>query len=373
MRITRRFHPVGQGAFYSEVINVTEKNKNKTFCTVYDCGTSTRGNSLSHSIQNSGLPEEINILFISHFDKDHISGVEELLKNHKVKNIFIPFLSKTQELYFRILFMVISIRPSISIYFIKADEDAKEENSEEEEEGNRSIKYQVISISHSMRICSRIIPYWKYKLFYSKGENSQTKLVNTDVKSLEDYFKIEKIKTEKDFKNKTPEELERLLKKCNEKIGEDRRNRYCLCVLSTPININTRWVFYPINSWRNCCDYIKYFWQKRSPSCLYLGDSSLKAQKTRNKLAKELLSYYESELELIETIQVPHHGSCENHNINFYEELHNLKFAVCSFGLGNTHRHPRAQVVKDIVIRGYCFISVTQSLCSEYIQVYEEL
>ena len=370
MRITRRFHPVGQGAFYSEVINVDKK----MFCAVYDCGTLTRGNSLSHSIQNSGLPEEIDILFISHFDKDHISGVEELLRNHKVKNIFIPFLSKTQELYFRILFKVISIRTSVSIYFIEADEDAKEENSGDEDVREESdIKYQIISISQSIKICSKIITYWKYNLFYSEGENSQKKSVNTDIKSLEDYFKIEKIETEKDLKNKPPKELERLLKECNGKIGQDRRNRYCLCVLSTPININTRWGFCCINSWRNYCNFIKYPRQERSPSCLYLGDSSLKDQKNRKNLIEKLLSDHKDKLDLIETIQVPHHGSDKNHNTNFYKKLHNLKFAVCSFGLGNGHKHPSVQVVKDIVIQGYCFISVTQSPCSEYIQVYEQL
>ena len=79
MKLIRTFHPIGQGAFYSErhIFTTTE------FTVVYDCGSSTiKGKKLETKI-NSSFPENqiIDILFISHFHADHINGIE-YLKNH---------------------------------------------------------------------------------------------------------------------------------------------------------------------------------------------------------------------------------------------------------------------------------------------------
>lgn len=63
--IQRIFHPIGQGAFYSE--------RHNNFNFVFNCGN-WRNTKLSDQVarQSFNKDEVIDILFISYFDFDHI-------------------------------------------------------------------------------------------------------------------------------------------------------------------------------------------------------------------------------------------------------------------------------------------------------------
>ena len=65
----RTFHPVGQGAFYSE--------RHSNFNIVYDCGT-TSPRRARRVVEKAFKDEVVDILFISHFDSDHISSIPDL-------------------------------------------------------------------------------------------------------------------------------------------------------------------------------------------------------------------------------------------------------------------------------------------------------
>lgn len=86
MNIPRIIHPVGQGAFYSEMLWNRYDGKERTV--VYDCGS---GNSKEipkgfyqeldwhrapHDDEQNRKPP-IDILFISHFDAGHVHGVKQ--------------------------------------------------------------------------------------------------------------------------------------------------------------------------------------------------------------------------------------------------------------------------------------------------------
>lgn len=93
-RLTRTIHPVGQGAFYTEVFAYGE---DKTFTMVYDCGTETATADLKIPLERQiddfkkGI-KQIDLLFISHLHKDHISGIDRLLDGIKVCKTIIPML-----------------------------------------------------------------------------------------------------------------------------------------------------------------------------------------------------------------------------------------------------------------------------------------
>lgn len=89
--VLRTFHPVGHGAFYSEkhLCGGTES------CIVYDCGTLEKKNLVDTVAKDAFSDDEvIDILFISHFDKDHVSLVPELrpFQNRKIKKVVLPLL-----------------------------------------------------------------------------------------------------------------------------------------------------------------------------------------------------------------------------------------------------------------------------------------
>ncbi|MGX2956254.1 MBL fold metallo-hydrolase [Ursidibacter arcticus] len=85
------FWAVGQGLFSSGKVL---SGGNTAFSWVYDCGSVKKSRSnLMNSIKQmrSCYPDNIDLVVLSHFDEDHISGVAELLKNKQVKYLVIPY------------------------------------------------------------------------------------------------------------------------------------------------------------------------------------------------------------------------------------------------------------------------------------------
>ena len=88
IEMIRTFHPVGQGAFYSEEFSHDGK---VVFRVVYDCGCINRKEAMARGqavveecIRNWKEHCQIDYLFISHFDYDHVSLL------HVFKNANIP-------------------------------------------------------------------------------------------------------------------------------------------------------------------------------------------------------------------------------------------------------------------------------------------
>lgn len=91
--VTRTFHPVGHGAFYTEKHMID----GDPFTIVYDCGSmSPKKIDLKNMVEKFFTEDQpiIDILFISHFDEDHINGIE-FLKNHcNIKRVVMPLLDE---------------------------------------------------------------------------------------------------------------------------------------------------------------------------------------------------------------------------------------------------------------------------------------
>ena len=93
-KIIRTFHPVGQGAFYSERFFVNGQS-NARFNVVYDCGAGYGYVTKAQKVvsQSFNTDDDIDYLFLSHLDYDHISLVRFLKQNvRRVKNIVMPFM-----------------------------------------------------------------------------------------------------------------------------------------------------------------------------------------------------------------------------------------------------------------------------------------
>jgi hypothetical protein len=92
---TYNFHPVGQGLFASGAIYSSEGHSPR-FVWVYDCGTSSAQTLLMQRQADFREQYEgrgyLNLVTISHFDKDHISGIPSLLSAHRVDTVLLPFL-----------------------------------------------------------------------------------------------------------------------------------------------------------------------------------------------------------------------------------------------------------------------------------------
>ena len=103
------FWNVGQGLFSSGHIQMGDA---LAFHWVYDCGTSSSQKLIQNAVNkyNSNKSQgDIDLLVLYHFDKDHISGVKELLKNRrKIKRWVVPYYPLWQRL---VIALLLDIQP----------------------------------------------------------------------------------------------------------------------------------------------------------------------------------------------------------------------------------------------------------------------
>lgn len=98
-----QFEPVGQGLFAWGCIHQTKDDALK-FTWVYDCGTTSKQNLVNDAIgryeSHLGSRRKIDLLTISHFDADHISGMAELIKKFEIGTLLLPYTDLKQRLIY---------------------------------------------------------------------------------------------------------------------------------------------------------------------------------------------------------------------------------------------------------------------------------
>lgn len=95
------FHPVGQGLFASGAV-YEHHQPSWVFSWVYDCGSSSGKRFVERELQrlvDTNAPRKrIDLLTLSHFDRDHISGVCDLLRQFAVDALLLPYMPLGQRL-----------------------------------------------------------------------------------------------------------------------------------------------------------------------------------------------------------------------------------------------------------------------------------
>ena len=96
-----KFHNVGQGLFYSGNLKLDGETK-QPFNFVYDCGALYGEKKwLTDAIHDyKRLTKYINLLMLSHFDEDHINGLDLLLTEVTVDTVLIPYFTFVDRLRF---------------------------------------------------------------------------------------------------------------------------------------------------------------------------------------------------------------------------------------------------------------------------------
>ncbi|MEE0026462.1 MAG: MBL fold metallo-hydrolase, partial [Atopobiaceae bacterium] len=102
-----RFHPVGQGLFYTGLLS---RVGGGSFSFVYDCGTMSDQQFLRREIDDFKLllphasrrTRRLDLLVVSHMHDDHVSGLEYLLENLEVDTVVIPCTDQVTSLLARL-------------------------------------------------------------------------------------------------------------------------------------------------------------------------------------------------------------------------------------------------------------------------------
>lgn len=341
--MTRTIHPVGQGAFYSE--RFFDNERQTVFLAVYDCGSQNKKKLKNYINHYFSEGETIDLLFISHLDEDHVSGIQFLLERKiRVRYLVLPLLDdNTKRLY--LLTAPKLLRELIQnpkVFFedcmvIYVDHVVRETMPENEVELN-SINQDVITIHSGSRLiyqCDDIkwcyVPY-NYK--YSTRVERLLKGLGHRTIEIED---IEKINERKEVK-------EEYAKICSKGV-----NNTSLILFSGPYSSEITYLS-QIHHLSCMCP------KDINSGCLYLGDTDLKqGDEGTNKLIDDMMLRLDKYSGQVGLIQIPHHGS----GLNFSEKLLSFgtypKACFASYGNNNSFGHPSPRVWEICRTHGlYC-------------------
>ena len=371
MKIFRTIHPVGQGAFYSEEF-MCEKTGDSALI-VYDCG-STDTVQLKCKISSFFAKRKvIDILFISHFDNDHVNGIAEIRNlGVKIKTVVVPLIDKNDR-WFYICCNNIDTKNAIDspyaffgadkvISIMPVEEDIEKERPEPYIIENNENTKNLIPLPSGTPISSaKMSEVWCYIPFNFDEKNRRSDLKNG----------LEKMFMDKGFQRKIEdlmhddEFLEKYRKDINKEYNKIQggSNKCSLIVYSgATTNVNKTFTIIPFLVFRpedyNGQELI--YAEHDCEGCLYLGDTDLNQKgKSNINILDQLTKKLQHHTDRIGTIQLPHHGSKHNFKKSLLTINNNKKIVFASYGTPNKYKHPHKEVVNFVKKNGiYYGISV---------------
>lgn len=355
--LERKIYPVGQGLFCSEIL---KEDKEVVHAVVYDCGSENRA-KLHSNIEElkdelGGSP--IDAVFISHFHRDHINGLEELMDIIAVKRVFLPQLDPYQ--FVRGGCVNSGHLDEVSFLSLAKKVIYSEENNSNNEEQTQYIEVPpFINASNSFLsffldflgenmddngiaqqlhyIKNNLIDYKMQveadcSLQLLRHEHSAKSRINYIPFNIVDnnclLFNYLFIKKFKEFSMNHRESLFYLLR--------DNQKRQEIIELYKVFFKNINESSMPVLSYMTSND-------SNDASCLYTGDYSHNTDKD----CLLLKLFYCEEWPSISIIQVPHHGSRLDNPTNLYQSVSRNE-CVVSYGSQNKYGHPHIETIENI-------------------------
>lgn len=243
MTIHKRYiYPVGQGGFAAEQIG--------DFTIVFDCGTLTSRSMIECCIDElCRKAQHIDILFISHFDKDHVNSLHYLLSHIKIKKAVTTFIPKE----LRIVYNIYTNGAYQAIQNLLGESDiAIEEIGSDGDTERRFFPYRAI---------------WEWL--------AKSMMSNNDFKQVTNYLQtngIEESKlTDANYLEKEKDNVNNAFKKVFGPTGPNAKGLILLSQKSADTEIIN------ISLSQGCleCTYFKWYNICEESSCLYVGDADL--------------------------------------------------------------------------------------------------
>jgi hypothetical protein len=360
----RIFFPIGQGAFYSEKID--------SIRTVYDCGVCFHdcgSNRVDRLIASAFKKrEKIDLLFISHFDYDHVSKIPLLLEKYEVKRIVMPLLEEEDRVFLGRLFYLIgeaelgqllsdpeSFASTRGIHIIRVKPPFEKENHEE---GNREENTEIIVEIDGLAQYSEIesLSKMRFKCLeedwiwvpFNYESSKRSSALFTELSNIK--LDSEKL-VEAQYFDDHRQEIKAAYKSITGNINENS-----LFLYSGPAETRDSFGCYP---WFFDCSmsmrpYVNLRGIFKKVGCVFTGDGDL------NKVAiSDVFCKY---MKNVGTIQIPHHGS----KSSYKQDVFNNFQVVCpiSVGSNNSYGHPSGFVLSSLIERNSYPFLVTERVDS---------
>jgi len=370
----RSFNPVGQGAFYTESFRCEGGEKDKHV--IYDCGSLQNSSLIQSAIRGQYAKGEIiSAVFISHFDDDHINGLEYLLKYCSVKTLFLPLMQEENKALLLIKLLADGVSQHSFMYsFIVNPESVVGENtriihieeydgedhpyesqglfppidkSDDERFATSTYMRQTIASGTPCRLASLDWIYVPYNYKETKRRQRMIEILTN--------YNIELPKTPADVPALYLK-YESILKECYLSLPGGI-NTNSMVVYSGPANPSTTDSHFHDNIGL-CCDCnwkCRPRYHHRKVGCLYTGDYDASGADKWSELELCFSQYWD----IVGTLQIPHHGS--KHSYNPHLSKVGINIAVVSVGSSNKYRHPHGYVVRDMLLHGVKLRIVTEA------------
>lgn len=366
-----RVYNVGQGLFYTGNIKL---DKNRVFKFIYDCGGDKVNDVLDKYL---GEEVEIDMLAISHFDNNHISGLPKLLNSvKKIKKIFIPYYNGLDSYLLLMAYVYghgatfdnveqiilvntqnvlkpeskINFKRNVSFDFSEIDID----------ELNRGDWYKLPNVTiGEIRIGEFIVEdKWLFKFYNTNlnvGNSEEISeiilaLIGRDGKtSLEEWLKF-------DLKK---EELRLIYcEYCSNKDKNFKENQSSLFLFHTPIRREIDKIHILLF---NKKEYkTQYFVDKTALGTILIGRACMK----ENENYFNFKNYYWKEINNIGLFLLPNYERINNWNERILDDFKEVKIFLDSSELESENHH-NAELVKSFLMNGKIV------LCSHKKQIVE--
>ena len=369
--IERIFYPIGQGAFYSE--------KHNNFNIVYDCGNWKNTKLADKVVKQAFLKDEvIDILFISHFDYDHINKISTLKEHTRIKKVIMPLLHNDEKIllinFYRALnFQILTLIENPQEFFGKETQiitiEASENNENPISDNIEPIDLDNLKNTkiHSGSILrKKFNTYeWVFIPFNYEYKNRNNKLENLLSKN---GFDVDKLKTDPTYTINKVISKRKKLKDIYTKVGGNI-NQNSMLLYSGINHLHEdcqQKAFYFDYDYRyhTCYDefhYMRWYRMRKEGhrvSCIYTGDTDLNIVNIK--------SIYQNFWQSVGTIQIPHHGDIKSFDKSILDD----RYYWCPISVGekNTYGHPSSTLISQIISQDSCPILVTENLSSGFIE-----
>ncbi len=366
MEIIRKFNPVGQGAFYTEM-HITDNNVRHYF--VYDCGSERKDDCIKQIDANFIKNEVIDILFISHFDADHVNCIKHLVNKVKeIKVVVIPLIYRISSILidgtdgFDDIF---TNNAGHKPHFIFIYPDTSSLNEKEmlllrsfhEEEIPEEVELEALNITNDRYLDSKLrikgpLPDWVF-IVYNYATIDRIKMLRKELEKIGVDI-IELLTSPLKFVDKYPE-----IKKCYAKLPKiagakdgNKVNEHSLLLYSGPQTMD--YYIYRLGVGRKSPK--DMIIKNLKAGCVYSGDSDWHCF--------DIAKIYEPVYRNVGTIQLPHHGSEKN----FTRIEGQNMWCPCSYGTYNTYKHPSISVLNEVSISQNFPICVTEDKNTDFME-----
>ncbi len=352
MNNLRTIHPVGHGAFYSEVINNDD-------IVIYDCGSRSSKNVIKciNNLRTAVPNGTIQGLFVSHYDKDHINGIHELFVRMGVaKRVFVPWLDYDFALLEFGMILATGLKKSLYsfAFSLMVSHDMQ------------GVEIERISPDAPTSLSDGLIqlpnPLWEYiPVVYVDTANR----VNAN-KYQNDLLVAFCAKDVKELIERIPSDFDKakvIFERSNFKID---RNSISLMLYSGAVkkSNNNTLVSIPNKTYISTKGTLKVSLAKSISSALYLGDIPLNSF-VLGRISAVLGPQREKKICLL---QMPHHGATFNHDSSYVTKYGSSKIFFCCVK-SKDKKHPGNIPMIDILSdRKYlCIIDETENPLTESI------